>query len=272
LQPNLPESYSVIGFAFIAQDRVDAAIGALKRALAFAPNDAFVRASLGRAYFIGKGQFREAAAEYERALQDPAENGWIAPSLAHVYCYLGNYQRAAELARLAVEAQDNYQYNHEGVQIIGAYARLGTVYALQERYEDALVEYQHELAFCEHSTHALKERVLIEVHQKLASAYARLGRMAEARAAYESMQHAFRLRLANGADDPFTRYYIACGCAVMGETEQALEHLAKAIDGRRNFNVARAQIERDLDSLRADPRFQALLTGDAPPSAPTPSA
>jgi non-specific serine/threonine protein kinase len=261
LQPNLPDSYSIIGFAFIAQDRIDAAIGALKRALAFAPNDAFVRASLGRAYFIGKGQFREAAAEYERALQDPAENGWIAPSLAHVYCYLGNYPRAEELARLAVEAQDNYQFNHEGVQIIGAYARLGTVFALQGRYDEAIAEYQRELEFCEHSTHALKDRVLIEVHQKLASAYARHGQAEAARAAFDAMQSGFRLRLANGADDPFTRFYVACGCAVMGEPELALEHLAIAIEGRRSFNVARAQVERDLDSLRDDPRFQTLLAG-----------
>lgn len=272
LQPNLPESYSVIGFAFIAQDRVDAAIGALKRALAFAPNDAFVRASLGRAYFIGKGQFREAAAEYERALQDPAENGWIAPSLAHVYCYLGNCHRAEELARLAVEAQDNYQYNHEGVQIIGAYARLGTVLALQDRFDEAIAEYQRELAFCEHSTHALKDRVLIEVHQKLASAYIRHGQIEEAHAAFEAMQSGFRLRLANGSDDPFTRFYVACGYAVMGEPEQALEHLAVAIEGRRNFNIARARVERDLDSLRDDPRFESLLAGTTTVLPATPQA
>ena len=105
LRPNLAESYSVLGFAFIALDRVADAIGALKRALAFAPNDGFVRASLGRAYFIGKGLFREAAAEYERALQDPSENSWIAPALAHVYTYLGEYARAEELSRQAAEAQ-----------------------------------------------------------------------------------------------------------------------------------------------------------------------
>jgi serine/threonine protein kinase/Tfp pilus assembly protein PilF len=260
LQPNLPDSYSILGFAFIALDRADDAIGALRRALAFAPNDSFVRSSLGRAYFIGKGMFREAAAEFERALQDPAENAWIAPSLAHVYCYLGNYARAEELARLAVEAQKQYYYNHEGVQIIGAYARLGTVFALQDRINEAIAEYQRELDFCERSTHALKERVLIEVRQKLASAYVRQGKLDEARAAFEAMMAGFRVRVAGGADDPFTRFYIACGCAVMGEQEQALEHLAKAIEGRRCFNIARAQIERDLEGLRDNPRFQALLT------------
>jgi TolB-like protein len=260
LRPNLAESYSVLGFAFIALDRVADAIGALKRALAFAPNDGFVRASLGRAYFIGKGMFREAAAEYERALHDPSENSWIAPALAHVYTYLGEYARAEELSRQAAEGQALYQHNHEGIQIIGAYARLGFVYYLQSRYDEALAEYQREMAFLEQTNHALKERTLIEVQQKLAAVHARRGEIDKARAAFEAMLAGFEARLQQGLDDPFTRYYIACGCAVMGETEQALEHLQKAIEGRRAFNTARARVERDFDGLRADPRFQALLS------------
>ncbi len=259
LRPNLAESYSVIGFAFIALDRVEAAIGALKRALSFAPNDGFVRAALGRAYFIGKGKFREAAAEYERALLGTSENSWIVPSLAHVYTYLGEYARAEELSRQAVEAQERYQHNHEGIQIIGAYARLGFVLYMQGRYAEALAEYQRELAFLAQTSHALKERTQIEVQQKLAAVYARQGDAANARAAFDAMLAGFRTLLEQGLDDPFTRYYLACGYAVLGETEQALEHLEKAIEGRRTFNTARARIEKDLESLQDEPRFQALL-------------
>lgn len=263
LRPNLAESYSVIGFAFIALDRIEAAVGALKRALAFAPNDGFVRASLGRAYFIGKGLFREAAAEYEQALLDPSENSWITPALAHVYTYLGEYARAEELSREAVEAQARYQHNHEGIQIIGAYARLGFVLYLQGRYAEALAEYQRELAFLAQTNHALKERTLIEVQQKLAAVYMRQGDTANARAAFDVMMAEFQTRLQQGLDDPFTRYYIACGCAVLGETELALEHLQVAITGRRIFNTARARVEKDLESLRGEPRFQAMLNAAA---------
>ncbi len=259
LRPNLAESYSVIGFAFIALDRVEAAIGALKRALSFAPNDGFVRSALGRAYFIGKGLFRAAAAEYERALLDVSENSWIVPALAHVYSYLGEYARAEELGRQAVAAQERYQHNHEGIQVIGAYARLGFALYLQGRYAEALAEYQRELAFLAHTNHALKARTQIEVRQKLAAVYARQGDTANARVAFDAMLAGFQALLEQGLDDPFTRYYLACGCAVLGETEQALEHLEKAIEGRRNFNTARARVEKDLESLRAEPRFQALL-------------
>ncbi len=259
LRPNLAESYSVIGLAFIALDRVEAAIGALKRALSFAPNDGFVRAALGRAYFIGKGKFREAAAEYERALQDPSENSWIVPALVHVYSYLGEYARAEELGRQAVEAQERYQYNHEGIQIIGAHARFGFVLYLQGRYAEALAEYQHELAFLAQTSHAMKERTQIEVQQKLTAAYARLGDTANARAAFAAMLAGFQALQQQGLADPFTRYYIACACAVLGETEQALEHLQKAIEERRTFNTARARVEKDFENLWAEPRFQALL-------------
>src|SRR5215510_6015021 len=82
LRPMLSDSYSALGMTFIAMDRVDDAIGALKRALAFAPHDSFVHAALGRAYYIGKGMFREAAYEYEQAVNDAQEGSWVAPALS----------------------------------------------------------------------------------------------------------------------------------------------------------------------------------------------
>jgi tetratricopeptide (TPR) repeat protein len=260
LRPMLADGYSALGMAFIAMDRVDDAIGALRRALSFAPNDAFVRAALGRAYFIGKGLFREAAAEYERAVSDDEEANWVAPALAHALTYLGDYERAELMARRAIAAQEQYLYGHEGIQIIGAYARLGHVYYLQGLYDDAIAEYYREVVFARQSDHALKERVLIEVYQKLTSAYVRQGSMDDAHAAFEHVTEGFEARLAKGADDPFTRYYVACAYAMMGDKEAALEHLRNAIEGRRNFNAARARIEIDFESLRDDPRFQELVS------------
>ncbi len=258
LRPMLSDSYSVLGMTFIAMDRVDDAIGALRRALSFAPNDAFVRAALGRAYFIGKGMFREAAAEYERALGGELEKNWVAPSLAHCLIYLGELDRAEEMARVAIGAQDRYLSGHEGIQIIGAYSRLGHVYYLQGRYDDAISEYYREVVFARQSDHALKERMLIEVYQKLTSAYVRQESMDDAHEAFDHVTEGFAERLQKGADDPFTRYYVACAYAMMGDKEGAIEHLRKAIEGRRSFNAARARVEIDFEGLRDDPRFQEL--------------
>ncbi len=260
LRPMLADSYSALGMTFIAVDRVDDAIGAIKRALAFAPNDAFVRAALGRAFYIGKGMFREAAAEYERALSDNTEANWVAPALAHCLIYLGELERAEQMARRAITAQEQYLRGVGGIQIIGAYARLGHVYYLQGRYDDAISEFYREVVFARQSDHALKERVLIEVYQKLTSAYVRQSNMDDAREAFEHVTKGFKARLAKGADDPFTRYYVACAHAMMGDEEGALEHLQKAIEGRRAFNAARARVEIDFESLRDTAGFQALVS------------
>src|SRR6266498_2019490 len=259
LRPMLSDSYSALGMTFIAMDRVDDAIGALNRALTFAPHDSFVHAALGRAYYIGKGLFREAAYEYEQAVNDAQEGSWVAPALSHCLTYLGEYERAEQMARRAIEAQEQYLRGHEGVQIIGAYARLGHVYYLQGRYDDAIAEYYREVVFARQSDHVLKERVLIEVYQKLTSAYARQGSMDDAREAFGHVTAGFLERLAKGADDPFTRYYVACAHAMMGDKAGALEHLRKAIEGRRNFNTARARLEIDFESLRDDPGFQEMV-------------
>jgi TolB-like protein/Tfp pilus assembly protein PilF len=259
LRPMLSDSYSALGMTFIAMDRVDDAIGALKRALTFAPHDSFVHAALGRAYYIGKGLFREAAYEYEQAVNDAQEGSWVAPALSHCLTYLGEYERAEQMARRAIEAQEQYLRGHEGMQIIGAYARLGHVYYLQGRYDDAIAEYYREVVFARQSDHVLKERVLIEVYQKLTSAYARQGSMDDAREAFGHVTSSFVERMANGADDPFTRYYVACAHAMMGDKAGALQHLRKAIEGRRNFNTARARLEIDFESLRDDPGFQEMV-------------
>jgi tetratricopeptide (TPR) repeat protein len=259
LRPMLSDSYSALGMTFIAMDRVDDAIGALKRALAFAPHDSFVHAALGRAYYIGKGLFREAAYEYEQAVNDAQEGNWVAPALSHCLTYLGEYERAEQMARRAIEAQEQYLRGHEGMQIIGAYARLGHVYYLQGSYDDAIAEYYREIVFARQSDHVLKERVLIEVYQKLTSAYMRQGSIDDAREAFGHVTAGFAERLANGADDPFTRYYVACAHAMMGDKASALEHLRKAIEGRRNFNAARARVEIDFEGLRGDPGFQEMV-------------
>src|SRR5262249_53884304 len=131
---------------------------------------------------------------------------------------------------------------------------------LKGRYDDAIAEYYREVVFARQSDHVLKERMLIEVYQKLTSAYARQGNLDDAREAFGHVMAGFAERLAKGADDPFTRYYVACAHATMGDKASALEHLRKAVEGRRNFNAARARVEIDFEGLRGDPEFQEMVS------------
>ena len=66
-----------------------------------------------------------------------------------------------------------------------------------------------------------------------------------------------------GADEPFTRYYVAGAWALLGEKERALDALERAASQRRAYTVARARIDPDFENLRGEARFRAL-TGDGP--------
>jgi pentatricopeptide repeat protein len=260
LNPLLADGYSGLGFTFVAMGRDEDAIGALRRALSFAPHDPLAHSALGRAYLIGKGMFREAAMEYKQTLKLNPEAGWVAQQLALCCSYMGDYEGGMEAARKAIEAQQQYISGQTGMQIIGSFVRLAHLYNLKGRYDDAIAECYRELVFLRQSNHALKERTMIEVNQKLVSAYVRQGNLEDARKVFEQLFKGFEARLATGADDPFTRYYVACACAMMGEKDSALEHLKKAIAGRRNFNVARAKVEIDFESLHDDERFKSLIS------------
>ncbi len=263
LQPMLADGYAGLGMAFVALGRDDDALGALRRALSFASENADVHSSLGRVFAIGKGMFREGIAEYQKALKLNPADAWSAQQIALCCAYIGDYEAGEEAARQAIQAQEDFISGHEGIRLIGSHVRLAHLHNLQGNYDDAISECYREIVFLRQSNHALKERTLIEVHQKLVSAYIRQGNLEDARAAYEQVTKGFAARLAMGADEPFTRYYVACAAAMMGDKEAALEHLTKAIEGRRNFNTARARVEIDFESLRNDPAFQALLAEPA---------
>jgi pentatricopeptide repeat protein len=137
--------------------------------------------------------------------------------------------------------------------------RLGHLYYVEGRYDDAISEYYREIVFLRKSNHSLRERTTNEVNQKLVSAYVRQGNLEDARNIFNQLNEDFDARVAAGHDDPFSRYYMSCACAMMGETDQALEHLQKAIEGRRQFNTERAKVEIDFENLRNEPRFQSLI-------------
>ena len=60
------------------------------------------------------------------------------------------------------------------------------------------------------------------------------------------------------AQDPLAHYNLACSYALLKKPEQALKVLRRAVElGYRDFRYMRD--DRDLDSIRHDPRFRQLL-------------
>jgi tetratricopeptide (TPR) repeat protein len=204
LEPRLPRAWRELGSTLVNLGREERGFEAIRRALELDPEDGSSHAALGRAYFIGKAMFAEAAECFERALQRNPQGGWYALQLAHVAALLRDFSRADRAARQAIELQERGLSGREGVLIVGAYMRLGVARALEGRLEEAVVEYRRELAFLRRVDHALKERAVVELHVHLGSALLGLGRAEEGTAAIRLALDAFEERLRIGTDEPFT--------------------------------------------------------------------
>jgi tetratricopeptide (TPR) repeat protein len=75
---------------------------------------------------------------------------------------------------------------------------------------------------------------------------------------YEAAKRLLVAALDRYEDPANVLYNLACAEALLGETEQALEHLGAAVRGRPSLAAA-ARDDADLSSLRDDPRFARLI-------------
>jgi tetratricopeptide (TPR) repeat protein len=259
LRPGLVRAWREMGSSLVAAGREEEGLAAIRRALELDPEDAGAAGALGRALFLGRGEFAEAAGWFEEVLRRNPRAGWAALQLAHCRALLRDFARGESAARRAAALQEEFLSGRDGVPIVGAHMRLGHLAALQGRPAEALEHFQRESAFVERVDHVLRGRIQVELHMRLAGARLRLGQESEARAALDHALDVFEGRLRLGADDPFTRYYAAGVHALRGDTGAALGSLEKAAQHKPRLTLARAAIEPEFEGLRAEPRFAALL-------------
>jgi len=258
IDPDLADAHLWLGSGLLTLGQVDEAIAEVQLAIKLEPENGQAYQGLGRAYWVGKGDFAAAIPPFRRAIELNPEAGYSYLQLGLLLAWEGLYDEAEEVCRRAVELQDQYISGNAGLQVVGANARLGYVFYLQGRYEEAIREYERGLAFVASSDHALKERTSIEITMKLGAAYHRLGRAQEAARFFDRALKAFDQRLAKGADDPYTRYYIACLLTLRGETDRALDMLERVATLLPALTAARVRRDPDLESLKGNPRFEAV--------------
>lgn len=259
LDPSNARAHTWLGMAYLNQGRFDEAIASIRQAVRVDPDNAAARSALARAYWVGKGQIDEAIAEFQRVVELNPEAGYAYLQLALLFSIRGRFEEAERAARTAVEFQERFVSGAEGMQIIGAHTRLGYVLYLQQRYDEAIAEYSREMAFIGSGDHVLRERALIETSQKLGAAWLRQGDAEAAARYFNAAVAAFEDRVAKGADDPNTRYYLAELEALRGNTDRAIAHLERSFAALPAIYSVRARVDPDLDPLRSDPRFIALL-------------
>jgi len=179
--------------------------------------------------------------------------------LAHCCGLLRDFKRGEKAARRAIALQEAFLSGQQGIQLVGAYMRLGHLLALQGRAQESHDAFASEIAFIDKIDHALRTRIRIELHMRLGASLISLGEPARAEAEFATGLDAFARRLALGADEPFTRYYAGAIHALRGENDEALDHLEKAVAGSPAFMVARARIEPEWNGLRSSERFARLI-------------
>jgi serine/threonine protein kinase/Tfp pilus assembly protein PilF len=258
LDPELADAHVWLGGALLGLGRTDEAMDAYREALRLEPDNGQAHQGLARALWVGKGDFAAAIPVFERAITLNPDAGYSYLQLALLLTWEKQYDRAEEVCRRAIDLQEQFISGNMGLQIVGAHSRLGYVHYLRGRYADAHAEFERELVFIGSSDHALRDRTLIELNVKIGATYSRQGRGDEAERHFSRALKTFDARVGTGADDPFTRYYIACLHALRGDTARALDSLERAAKSLPALTAARARGDVDLESLREEPRFRAL--------------
>jgi adenylate cyclase len=259
LNPRLSQAHQFLGGAYSTLGRYDEAIASISEAVRLEPNNAGAHGSLARAYWLGKGMVEEAIVELEHAVAINPQAGYSYLQLVFLHTLLGNYSRAEDAAKQAIDLQEKYISGKEGLQVVGAHTRLGYCYYRQGRYDEAIAEYERELEFLKASDHALRDRSLTELEQKMGAAYLRKGMSEEAEQHFKSALKRYDHRIGKGGDDPFTKYYIACLYSLKGDADHALKYLKESLGPLKEINTIRAKNDPDFENIREDQRFGELI-------------
>lgn len=236
----IADAYShLYRYAEATRDNVRRAVEASERAVQLDPDSAEARASHGLAMFISE-DYQAAEREFAQAIE-------LNANLWEPYYYFalalssqGKYERAIEMYRKAIEVNPA---DYQAPCFIGqCYGSLGRKHDEMKARLSSLDKIEQHLQMNPHDTRAL----YIGANQ-----FANVGEL-------EKAQELAERALGQDQDEPVVLYNVACFYAMKGDADRSIELLGRAVDhgwGDRAW----LETDCDLDSLRDDPRFQALM-------------
>lgn len=174
--------------------------------------------------------------KFRRVLDINPNNPFAWDTIGGLYKTTGQYNEAILAYQKATELDPEkaFYWHH-----------LGLVYAADGRYEDAITAFQK----------------VIEIDPNYSLAHATLGGYYRKRGMEELAQaHIEKAKSLLGVNE--NEYNRACMEAICGNSDRALELLEIALKNKQTY-VNWAKRDPDLDFIRSDPRFHALLSEHA---------
>ena len=185
------------------------------------------------------GRMDEAISQIQQAKQLDPLSLYTNLTAGTPYFFSRQFDKAAAHFKKVIEMDPTFWLAHRW---------LAETYEGEGRYDEAIAEYQT----------VLKMRGGDAAQTiALGYTYAMAGRQAEARQILAEIERASKKRYV----PPYSFMIIYTG---LGEKDQALAWLEKALQGRDN-TIAFIKVDHRLDLLRSDPRFAELLKGTGLP-------
>ena len=127
LDPKLADAHRWLGLSLMSVGQYDDAIAAIEEAVRLQPADANNYSALGRGYWVGKGDLDAGIAHLERAAEINPDLGYAHLQLGLLYALRGELDHAESACRRAIDLQERFVSGREGLQIVGAYTRMGAM-------------------------------------------------------------------------------------------------------------------------------------------------
>jgi eukaryotic-like serine/threonine-protein kinase len=271
LAPNSDDAYRKLGAAYLKSGNGPAAIEALQKAVHLNPYDWVNQDSLGTAYVL-LGDYPKALIAFQQitTLAPDIEVGY--ERVGAVYLQQGKYQESIPYFQKALQIEPSFT----------AYSNLGTAYFNSKQFPQAVEMFEKATALTPNETAAVVN---------LADAYRSAGQRDKARDTYQRAIPLGYKELQTNPQDADAMRQIALSYANLGNSEQAETFImrARSIDKNnveilynqaevyallgktpealktlqesleKHYPAESAEQDVELDSLRANPEFSALI-------------
>jgi TolB-like protein/Tfp pilus assembly protein PilF len=234
LDESLAEAHAVLAVAALAYDwNWQEAEKEFKRAIALSPNYATAHYQYG-IYLDCMGRFEEGLPEYVRAQELEPLSMQVNTMMGVHYYFARQWEQAAKQLTATLEMDPNFAYAHW---------ILGSVYLQKPTLGDAVAEFQRALALEPSSPRYIAG---------VGIAYGAAGKRSEALKILGELRELSKRRYVPPTSEANILIYMG------GKNDEAFEALERAYEDRSTF-MFQLKVNALFDTLRSDPRFQALL-------------